>query len=145
MVRPIKCRRVWFLPKFCYFRPENYTEGEVILTIDEFEALRLKDLEGLQQEEVAKKIGVSQPTLHRLLRSARKKVAEAIVNGKAIKIEGGVYVVAGKRGRGFGHGKPGGPSTCICPRCGYEEPHTRGIPCSQVKCPKCGIPMVGKR
>ena len=51
----------------------------------------MKDLEGLEQEECAKKMNISQPTFHRLVLSARKKVADAIVNGKAIKIEGGNY------------------------------------------------------
>ena len=64
---------------------------EVILQVDEFEAVRLKDLEGLEQEECAKKMNISQPTFHRLVLSARKKISDAIVNGKAIKIEGGNF------------------------------------------------------
>ena len=94
------------MPNFTYFKPAGIrmTElEEVVLTVDEFEAVRLKDLEGLEQEEVAKKMDISQPTLHRLLLSARKKIAEAIVKGKAIKIEGGVYTMAGQ-GRGTGRG-----------------------------------------
>jgi len=148
MARPLRCRRVWSVPEFTYFKPAGVgmTElEEVVLTVDEFEAVRLKDLEGLEQEEVAKKMGISQPTLHRLLVSARRKIAEAIVKGKAIKIEGGVYMVAGRRGRGFGFGGPGGASICICPKCGYEQPHVRGVPCIQMKCPKCGTSMIGKR
>jgi predicted DNA-binding protein (UPF0251 family) len=64
---------------------------EVILSVEEFEAVRLKDLEGLEQEQCAKKMNISQPTFHRLVLSARKKIADAIVNGKAIKIEGGNF------------------------------------------------------
>ena len=64
---------------------------EVILHVDEFEAVRLKDLGGFEQSECAKKMKISQPTFNRLIVSARKKIADAIVNGKAIKIEGGNF------------------------------------------------------
>jgi predicted DNA-binding protein (UPF0251 family) len=94
MPRPRLCRRVRSLPETTYFKPAGVPLREleeVVLTVDEFEAVRLKDLEGLEQEECAKKMKISQPTFFRLLNSARKKIADAIVNGKAIKIEGGVY------------------------------------------------------
>lgn len=77
---------------------------EVILNVDEFEAVRLKDLEGLEQEECAKKMNISQPTFHRLALSARKKIADGIVNGKALKIDGGNFKIIGK-GKGFCHRK----------------------------------------
>lgn len=60
---------------------------ESILAKDEFEAIRLKDLLGLDQNECAKKMEVSQSTFHRLILSSRKKIADSIVNGKAIRIE----------------------------------------------------------
>ncbi len=60
---------------------------ESVLAMDEFEAVNLKDLQGLEQSECAKKMNISQPTFHRLVVSARKKIADAIINGKAIKIE----------------------------------------------------------
>jgi len=94
MVRPRLCRRVKFNPNTTYFKPRGVPLRkleEVILNVDEFEAVRLKDLEGLEQEECARKMNISQPTFHRLVLSARKKIAEAIVNGKAIKIEGGNF------------------------------------------------------
>lgn len=94
MVRPRLCRRVRFNPDVTYFKPRGIPLSEleeVILHVDEFEAVRLKDLEGLEQEECAKKMNISQPTFHRLILSARKKITEAIVHGKAIKIEGGNY------------------------------------------------------
>lgn len=69
---------------------------ETVLTMDELESVRLKDLEGMEQEEAAKKMGISQPTFHRLVTEARRKIAGAIVKGKAIKIEGGVYTVTRK-------------------------------------------------
>ena len=94
MSRPRLCRRVGITPEITYFKPRGvpltYLE-EVILNVDEFEAVRLKDLEGMEQEECAKKMNISQPTFHRLVLSARKKIADAIINGKAIKIEGGNY------------------------------------------------------
>ncbi len=102
MARPRLCRRVGFSPDVTYFKPQGIPlRGleEVILPVDEFEAVRLKDLLGLEQETAAKKMNISQPTFHRLVLSARKKIADAIVNGKAIKIEGGAYKMAGMRKR----------------------------------------------
>ena len=94
MPRPRICRRVGFQPNVTYFKPAGIRIidlDESILTVDEFEAVRLKDLLGLEQEECAKKMNISQPTFHRLILSARKKIADAIINGKAIKIEGGNF------------------------------------------------------
>lgn len=89
MVRPIKLRRVLFNPNVVYFKPRAVPLSaleEVGLSIDELEALRLCDLKDLKQEEAAKKMKVSQSTLQRILTSARKKIAEALIEGKAIKI-----------------------------------------------------------
>ena len=97
MPRPFRCRRVWFQPGVTYFKPAGVRMAglsQIVLAVDEFEAIRLKDLEGMEQEAAAKKMNISQPTFNRLLRAARKKVADAIVNGKAIRIEGGVYKIA---------------------------------------------------
>jgi predicted DNA-binding protein (UPF0251 family) len=94
MVRPHRCRRVDLEPNITYFKPRGIPLmelQEVILHVDEFEAVRLKDLEGLDQGECAEKMNISQPTFHRLVLSARKKISDAIVNGKAIKIEGGSF------------------------------------------------------
>ena len=76
----------------------------VSLAVDELEAIRLKDFESMEQERAAAAMNVSQPTFHRIIQSAHNKVADALVNGKAIRIEGGEYVVkegkqAGKRRR----------------------------------------------
>ena len=99
MPRPKHCRRVCFPPGMTYFKPAGIRLvdlEETVLAIDEFEAVRLKDLEGLEQEAAARRMAVSQPTFHRILASARAKIADAIVNGKAIRIEGGIYQVNGK-------------------------------------------------
>ena len=89
MARPLKPRRVLFDPDVVYFKPRAVPLSileEVDLSIDELEALRLCDLKDLEQKEAAKKMKVSQSTLQRILTSARKKVAEALTKGKAIKI-----------------------------------------------------------
>ena len=89
MARPIKPRRVLFDPDVVYFKPRAVPLSvleEVDLSIDELEALRLCDLKDLEQKEAAKKMEVSQSTLQRVLTSARKKVAKALTEGKAIKI-----------------------------------------------------------
>jgi predicted DNA-binding protein (UPF0251 family) len=66
---------------------------EVVLTVDEFEAIRLKDVDGLEQEQSAQQMNISQPTFHRLYLEARRKIADVIINGKALKIEGGTYKI----------------------------------------------------
>lgn len=89
MVRPLKQRIIKFDPNVTYFKPRAMPLSEleeVDLDIDELEALRLCDLKDLDQIEAAKKMKISQSTLQRILSSARKKVAEALIEGKAIKI-----------------------------------------------------------
>jgi len=89
MVRPLKPRRVLFDPDVVYFKPRAVPLSileEVDLSMDELEALRLCDLKDLEQKETAKKMKISQSTLQRILTSARKKIAEALIEGKAIKI-----------------------------------------------------------
>ncbi|MGD9276702.1 MAG: DUF134 domain-containing protein [Candidatus Pacearchaeota archaeon] len=89
MPRPCKHRRVMGRPHSSYFKPvgKRMTElDETILSLPEFEAIRLVDLEEIPQEEASKKMQISQPTLSRILKSARKKISEAIIRGKAIKI-----------------------------------------------------------
>ncbi|MFC1612329.1 DUF134 domain-containing protein [Patescibacteria group bacterium] len=90
MPRPRKCRRIRFDPKCIYFKPRGIPMNsleEIILTMDEAEAIRLKDKEGLEQIKCAKKMNISQSTFQRLLTSARQKIALAIIDGMAIKIE----------------------------------------------------------
>lgn len=90
MVRPTKPRRIIFNPDVTYFKPRAVplsALAEVGLGIDELEAIRLCDLKEKSQAEAAKKMKVSQSTLQRILSSARKKIAEALIEGKAIKIQ----------------------------------------------------------
>lgn len=90
MVRPLKPRRIACVPDVTYFKPRAIPLSileEVELSVDELESLRLCDFQGVEQTDAAKQMGISQSTLQRTLSSARKKVAEALVNGKAIKIK----------------------------------------------------------
>ena len=94
MARPRLCRRVRFNPDVTYFKPRGIPLRELeemTLSVDELEALRLHDFENLSQEKCSKKMNISQSTFNRLVIVARKKMVEAIVRGKAIKIEGGNY------------------------------------------------------
>jgi predicted DNA-binding protein (UPF0251 family) len=96
MPRPTKCRRVNFFPPVKYFKPIGVPMRnikEVCLSVEEVEAIRLKDLEGLEQEQGAERMNVSRPTFHRILTAARYKIAEALFNGKAIRIEGGNFEI----------------------------------------------------
>ena len=100
MARPRNCRRVGLMPESNYFKPRGIPLSmleEVILTVDELEALRLADLDGLYQEQAAEKMKVSRQTFGRIIESAHKKVAEALVKGKALKIEGGEFEMASTR------------------------------------------------
>lgn len=97
MARPRNCRRVGCLPGSQYFKPRGIPLSgleEIKLTVDEFEALRLADLEGLYQDQAAGRMNVSRQTFGRIIGSGHKKVAEALVKGKALKIEGGDFDMA---------------------------------------------------
>jgi len=94
MPRPPKCRRVAFMPGVKYYKPAGIPLrflDEVRLSIEELESVRLKDLEDLDQEQCAQRMNISRSTFQRVLGSARKKIAEALLTGKAIRIEGGNF------------------------------------------------------
>lgn len=93
MPRPLTTRRIGMKVRGQVFRPETATKPDTAaanLTLDGLEALRLADVEGLYQEEAARRMGISRPTFARVLASARSLVADALVNGKAVEIGGGV-------------------------------------------------------
>ena len=133
MARPRNCRRVGFMPNSNYFKPRGIPLSmleEVILSVDEFEAIRLADLDGLYQEQAAEKMKVSRQTFGRIIEAAHKKLAEALVKGKALKIEGGEFEMASTRKFkcsecqhswevAYGTGRPEG-----CPSCKSENIHT---------------------
>ena len=90
MPRPRNSRKILFDPDVTYFKPRGIPLRdleEISLKPDECEALRLTDFEGLDQSECSNKMEISQPTFHRTLLSARKKLSDAIINGKAVRIE----------------------------------------------------------
>jgi uncharacterized protein len=92
MARPPCCRKIGFSPNVVYFKPRGIpcsSLKEIILTRDELEAVRLADLEALYQELAAEKMGISRPTFGRIIESAHRKIADALVNGKALKVVGG--------------------------------------------------------
>jgi predicted DNA-binding protein (UPF0251 family) len=127
-MRPQKHRIVSFNPDISYFKPRGIPMmdlEEVVLKVDEFEAIRLSDLLDLSHEEAGRHMGVSRATFGRIVQKARKRVADALINGRAIRIEGGNYrVVADVR-------------VFKCDRCEktWKEPQGTGRPKS---CPACG-------
>jgi uncharacterized protein len=125
MVRPCKCRRVCYNPQADYFKPRGVPISqleEVVLTIDEFEAIRLADLEDLYQVDAAKKMNISRQTFGNIVESAHRKIGDAIVNAKALKIEGGFVKIIQRQfkcsdcnqewGEASGTGRP-----AQCPKC----------------------------
>jgi len=126
MARPRNCRRVGLMPGSDYFKPRGIPLSmleEVILTVDEFEAIRLADLDGLYQEQAAEKMKVSRPTFGRIIEAAHKKMADALVKGKALKIEGGEFEMAAMR-----------KFRCYGCQHSWELPYGTGRP---ENCPSC--------
>jgi uncharacterized protein len=115
MPRPKKPRLVSGYPTLTAFIPEGVPKaGEVYLSIEELEAVRLSDFEGLDQEAAANLMEVSRQTYGRILARARHVISDALITGKALRIEGGDYEFRGRgmrrrrgggRGQGRGHGK----------------------------------------
>lgn len=96
MPRPVKPRRISFLPEDTYFMPLGKPQcqlEEVQIKVEELEAMRLKDGENLSQEECAKKMQVSRQTFQLIIDEARKKIVDALIKGKAIRIQGGNYTL----------------------------------------------------
>ncbi|HJV92863.1 MAG: DUF134 domain-containing protein [Betaproteobacteria bacterium] len=92
MVRPLKCRMIGVSPTATYFKPRGIGMmllEEVSLELDELEALRLADLDGLYQAEAAERMGISRQTFANIVARARRKVADALIHGKALKIDHG--------------------------------------------------------
>jgi predicted DNA-binding protein (UPF0251 family) len=132
MSRPIKCRRIAYLPDVTYFKPAGIPMREleeVNLSFEEAEAIRLKDLEGLEQEPAADKMNISRPTFQRILASARRKIADVLLNGKAIRIEGGNFEVAPIRFKCMN-----GHEWAVSPEILMSNPPP--------KCPVCSIPEI---
>ncbi len=126
MPRPFCCRRIQGGPPSRFFKPQGVPlirlEG-VTMTLDEYEAVRLADLQGLYQEDAARRMGVSRQTFGRIVESAHRKIADALVNAKALEIKGGTVEMAEQR-------------RFQCSDCthGWEIPFGTGRPAA---CPQC--------
>lgn len=126
MARPLSCRRVSTEPPSKFFKPRGIPLAgleAVTMTVDECEAIRLADLEGLYQEGAAERMGISRPTFGRIIDSAHKKIADALVNGKALEIKGGEIEMVNQRG-------------FVCSDCQHKwtVPYGTGRPAA---CPQC--------
>lgn len=109
MPRPRKCRKVCCLPQRDIYGPLNVPVDEnylITMTVDEYETIRLIDLEGFTQEECANQMSIARTTVQGVYNNARKKLAESLVNGKALRIEGGDYKLCSEFEK-----------SCGCPRC----------------------------
>jgi uncharacterized protein len=139
--RPVHCRSVEGIPKVTCFLPEGIPPAKlqnVVLSVDEVEAMRLADKLGMYQADAAEKMKVSRQTFGRIIQSARSKVAEALVDGKTICIEGG-HIDQECLNR-----QTEGENVCVCLYCGFEKPHVDGVPCRTELCPDCRKPLIRK-
>lgn len=111
MPRPCCRRHVGCAPDAIYFKPAGvplHRLEEVVLPLDELEALRLADLNGQYQEQAAAQMKISRATFARIIEVARRKVADALINGKALRIEGGPVVIKWDNARPADQGKESG-------------------------------------
>ena len=131
-VIPRKRKRCWveFLPEATYYKPTGVPLREleeVTLSVEELESIRLKDMEGLDQEQCAVQMGIARTTFQRHLYAAHAKIADALVKGKALRIEGGVFEMLSAR-------------RFTCTACGHEfdVPFCNGQRGRDMTCPSCG-------
>lgn len=109
MPRPRKCRRVCCMPGVTLYGPlSGFSEDAalIVMSVEEYESIRLIDLEGLTQEECAEQMQVARATVQNMYKEARLKIADSFVNGRIIKIEGGDFQLSDEEEK-----------TCGCPRC----------------------------
>lgn len=126
MPRPQNSRLIGHRPQACYFKPRGVPLRqlqEIRLSLDELEALRLADLQGLYQEDAARRMRVSRPTFGRIIASARQKIARALAHSQAIRIQGGAVIMQAKR-------------TFECADCGHRWQEAQGTGRPQA-CPAC--------
>ncbi len=127
MPRPQKCRQIESNPEVICFKPAGIRMqdlDEIVLTIDEYEAVRLADYLGLYQEKAAEQMNVSRQTFGNIINSAHKKIAECLVKSKALKIAGGKVEISPNLKR------------WICPRC-KSDFKAESAPDNAVECPVC--------
>ena len=125
MARPEKNRNVFAPPSFSNFKPVGVRINNIeqlLLSLDEYEALRLADYDSLEHSEAAEKMKISRPTFTRLITKARQKIAEFLVEGKALQIEGGAVHFS--------------QNMIICLDC--ETRYPAALNRKDYKCPECG-------
>jgi len=138
MPRPMKPRRIGALPKKRSFEPEGGAQNGVTIKLDEMEAIRLKDVEGLNQEQAAERMHVSRQTFQLILDSGRKKVATALTEGQSIKIDGGNVTIniceytCDTCGHNFSNKYEKRDDGC--PKCGKDKAVCKP---NKAYCPKC--------
>ena len=121
MARPRKCRRICSMPKSNEFYPGKEYFETIKMTVDEFETIRLIDYEGLFQEQCAIQMNVSRATVTSIYDSARKKIADALVNGKRLVIEGGDFTVCENSAHCCGHCGHGCNKQCENINCALKK------------------------
>lgn len=139
--RPILDKIVNTIPLFVYFKPQGIPLNkleEIVLTLEEIETLNLKDRQRLDQKDAAKEMGISRSTFQRLLKSAREKVITAIIEGKALRFEGGNFIqdtdiIKTRCLKGTYH---------FCVRKESLKKKTQEYKLSKIKCPGCGKRLV---
>lgn len=132
MPRPRKCRKVCQMPRINEFLPagEGAADTAVILTVDEYEALRLIDREGFSQEECSGYMHVARTTVQLIYNSARKKLAYALVEGRPLRIEGGDYQICDGR-----------EDTCGCGGCRKHRRTCQKTAVKEGKTMKIAVPL----
>ncbi len=134
MARPPKERQVEQLPPATHYKPVGIplrTLNEITLTIEEMEAIRLADIEQLDQESAAERMDVSRPTFHRMVNKAHQKIASALWQGYALRVDGGNFRITHHHQTSLRH--------FTCQSCGHKWtlPHGTGQRCQALKCPAC--------
>lgn len=134
MGRPHKERRVEQLPPVTHYKPAGIplrNMEEVILTVVEMEAIRLADIEQLDQAAAADRMEVSRPTFHRIVNTAHQKIAKALWQGYALRVDGGNFRIAHQCQQGLRH--------FVCQSCGHKWtlPYGTGQRGHDLSCPAC--------
>ena len=172
MVRPKRLRRINQIPQLRGFKPigngNDCADENVVILLEEYEALRLSIYNGLPHDTAASEMNVSRPTFTRILNECFKKISMAFIEGKMIVIDGGEFEFSDRVKCCNACRKPGkmgehscnenrkrkddttelevigiaDDDVCFCPECDYSLKHTSGNPCCDERCPNCDLPLM---